>query len=361
MSIVGLQIQQDNMPTYYDPVSYKKLQALSAQFYEAPEVDHLDPLKHLSPLNLESLTDSSPVKILKFGSRALKIFKKLSGLDGGAAGEQQLDDQKKEFDSVDNISGKIIKDGENGQGVMHNREGSDSQKAMEDYRDQFNIVDNESTKTLRKDRAGNYQSKSPQSQVQPMLSAYGKEQHLTLSFQNSGIKIYALGSTLQSKLNPYLVLPFIPDNIEIKTNSTFAKINILNRNNVPYQFINGSEEITMTINWYDPGVRLGKAYVDAKKMQMLTLMDGSKFPRKIFFEWGSQQPLFDGLEFYVKSARMKLQQFHTARPSSQDNKNPGAVKGMRLPARVEQEVTLIRIEKAGYWTHQKELNRIKAY
>jgi len=176
----------------------------------------------------------------------------------------------------------------------------------------------------------------------------------------SGILIYAGATSLSSLSRHYLEIPYVPNSFTEDAGASFAKINILNRNNVPYQFINGSTEIKFTIQWFDTGYRLGDAYLKAKKLQLLSVLDGSSFPRPIRIEWGSNARLFPGYKFIVKSAPIKASHFSTAKinGSSAWDKHGRIIAetGMVLPTIIEQEVTLVRIQDAGYYTHRQQIS-----
>jgi len=177
----------------------------------------------------------------------------------------------------------------------------------------------------------------------------------------TNIKIYLSARTSKNLSEPYLTIPFIPQTVNIASNANFAKINILNRNNTPYQFINGSNTISFTIDWYSSGRNLGKAFVDAKKLQFLTQMDGRSFPPLIILEWGSNEPLFEGYLFVVKEAKMQLGQFHRTSVERSAAGQEIYKEGVVLPARVRQDVTLVRIDKPTYQTIQSEMDNLPKY
>jgi len=316
------------MSDYYDPL-FKELAG-------SPFLGHLAPLKNISPINLQEPWKSSPVKIIhqaQFIAHFLKKYSPVRAIKIGRVNKRLQGEYDKYLDA-NNVSSRHV-------------------TSLQDSVESFPIESVTNSEQIGKlgDQLGYVPTTDQDTSLLQLPGDYIRRAN-----GDSGIKIYTSGTSLVSASAPYITLPYIPSEVEVNSNATFAKINILNRNNVPYHFINGSKEISFTIDWHNQGGSLADPYNSSHKLELLTLMDGKKFPRKIYIVWGDNRPLFRGSIFYVKSAKLRLHQFHTAMPRGG---NTPIEKDMILPSRVTQEITLVRVDPPGYWEHLTEHNNNK--
>jgi hypothetical protein len=115
----------------------------------------------------------------------------------------------------------------------------------------------------------------------------------------------------------------------------------------------------MRIQWHGSGKHLGSAMYNAKKLQVLTLLDAKEFPTSIFIDWGQNSPLFAGEMFYVKEAKIVATNFNQSATdvAKVGNQSKPILKAswMLQPTDVTQQVTLVRVDPPGYGTHSDEL------
>ena len=135
-------------------------------------------------------------------------------------------------------------------------------------------------------------------------------------------------------------LPFIPKELEWNSESAFAAIKPIGRNNPNYHFTGSEDKLEFEIDWYafDWGRR--EVIENCRKIEALSKADGYTFrPHKVKLLWGRDSILFDKMEFVVLSAPYKLTQFNKGNIDASGQ----AVSTQMLPIQAYQQITLGRI------------------
>ena len=137
-------------------------------------------------------------------------------------------------------------------------------------------------------------------------------------------------------------LPFIPKELEYNSESSFATVKALGRNNPIYHFTGAEDRLEFEIDWYafDTGRR--EVIENCRKIEALSKADGYNFgPHRIKLLWGKENILFSDHEFVVLSAPYRMTHFNKGYIN-----NSGVVEPTHmLPIQAYQKVTLGRITR----------------
>lgn len=135
-------------------------------------------------------------------------------------------------------------------------------------------------------------------------------------------------------------LPFIPKELEYNSESAFAAIKPMGRNNPNYHFTGAEDKLEFEIDWhaFDWGRR--EVIENCRKIESLTKADGYNFrPHRVKLMWGRENILFSDHEFIVLAAPYRLTQFNKGNINADGNLESTYM----LPIQAYQEITLGRI------------------
>jgi len=166
--------------------------------------------------------------------------------------------------------------------------------------------------------------------------------HPSITLQSLEDYIAIIDLDAKGKDNQYEVirLPFIPKELEWNSESAFATIAPMGRNNPNYHFTGAEDKLEFEIDWYafDWGRR--EVIENCRKIEALSKADAYTFrPHKVQLMWGKDGILFDRMEFVVLAAPYKLTQFNKGNIDASGK----AVSTHMLPIQAYQQVTLGRI------------------
>lgn len=148
----------------------------------------------------------------------------------------------------------------------------------------------------------------------------------------------------QGSDNQYEVirLPFIPKELEYNSESSFATIKPLGRNNPKYHFTGGEDRLEFEIDWhaFDWGRR--EVAENCRKIEALSKADGYDHgPHRVKLLWGGENVLFSEHEFIVLAAPYRFTQFNKGNINSKGELESTYM----LPIQAYQKVTLGRITR----------------
>ena len=226
---------------------------------------------------------------------------------------------------------------------------------------------------FRRLRAGNlplldFVNKDPDVPAQPEIETWRRTQQrpdIPDSSPNVGINSFTVpnGETVsdyvaiidvdaQGPNQGYEVikLPFIPREVEINTESTFASIRPMGSNTARYHYTGAEDKIEFEIDWYSFDSSREDVIRSCRRIESLSKADGySGSPHKVLIKWGDADVLFAGQYFVVLSATYKLSNFSKAHML-----NGGIKRDNLLPTQAFQKVVLGRISSTNLTTKQIE-------
>jgi hypothetical protein len=152
--------------------------------------------------------------------------------------------------------------------------------------------------------------------------------------------------------------PFIPKEIEYNTDSTFAAIKPVARNNAKYHYTGSEDKIEFEIDWHSFNLDRYDVITKCRAVEALTKGDGyNNPPHRVILKWGTSNLLFQDHIFMVLSAPYRLVQFNKA----QVNQKTGEVERTHmLPIQAYQKVTLARITSTNLKKYELEYVANKA-
>jgi len=135
-------------------------------------------------------------------------------------------------------------------------------------------------------------------------------------------------------------LPFIPRELEYNSESAFAAIKPMGRNNPKYHFTGAEDKLEFEIDWhaFDWGRR--EVIENCRKIESLSKADGYTFrPHHVKLMWGRENVLFSKHIFIVLAAPYRLTQFN----KGNINANGNLESTYMLPIQAYQKISLGRI------------------
>lgn len=131
----------------------------------------------------------------------------------------------------------------------------------------------------------------------------------------------------------------IPKELGWNSESTFAAIKPIGRNNAFYHYTGSEDKLEFEIDWYSQGWDRSDVIKNCRKVEALSKADGySGDPHKVMLKWGDGNILFSGMYFHVIEAPYRMTQFNKAQIRD------GVVESTyMLPVQAYQKVILARI------------------
>jgi len=166
------------------------------------------------------------------------------------------------------------------------------------------------------------------------------------NIQDKSLEDYVAIIDLDSKGpdNQYEVirLPFIPKELAYNSESVFATIKPMGRNNPFYHFTGSEDKLEFEIDWcaFDWGRR--EVIENCRKIEALSKADGYNFgPHRVKLLWGKENVLFSDHDFIVLAAPYRMTQFNKGNVNAD-----GTIESTHmLPIQAYQKVILGRITR----------------
>ena len=131
----------------------------------------------------------------------------------------------------------------------------------------------------------------------------------------------------------------IPKELGWNSESTFAAIKPIGRNNAFYHYTGSEDKLEFEIDWYSQGWDRRDVIKKCRRVEALSKADGySGDPHKVILKWGNGDILFSGMYFHVIEAPYRMTQFNKAQLRE------GTVESTHmLPVQAYQKVILARV------------------
>jgi hypothetical protein len=135
-------------------------------------------------------------------------------------------------------------------------------------------------------------------------------------------------------------LPAIPRELNWNTESAFASIKPIGRNNAFYHYTGSEDKLEFEIDWYSTQWDRTEVIRQCRKIESLAKADGYVGdPHRVMLKWGDQNVLFQGMYFQIIEASYRLTQFNKAQI-----REGGIVESTyMLPVQAYQKVVMARI------------------
>lgn len=137
-------------------------------------------------------------------------------------------------------------------------------------------------------------------------------------------------------------LPFIPRELSYNSESAFATIKPMGRNNPFYHFTGAEDRLEFEIDWhaFDWGRR--EVIENCRKIEALSKADAYNFgPHRVKLLWGKENVLFSDHDFIILAAPYRMTQFNKGNINAD-----GILESTHmLPIQAYQKVTLGRITR----------------
>jgi hypothetical protein len=147
-------------------------------------------------------------------------------------------------------------------------------------------------------------------------------------------------------------LPFIPRELNYNSESSFAAIKPIGRNNPKYHYTGSEDKLDFEIDWHSFNTTRDDVITKCRMIEALSKSDSYKNPpHRVLIQWGSDNVLFRDHVFVVLSAPYRLLNFNKA----QVNQQTGEIErtGM-LPVQAYQRVSLGRVTSTNLFQNEIE-------
>ena len=145
----------------------------------------------------------------------------------------------------------------------------------------------------------------------------------------------------------------IPKELQWNSESTFAAIKPIGRNNAFYHYTGAEDKLEFEIDWFSSTWDRQEVIRKCRIVESLTKSDGYKSPpHRVLLNWSGSGALFNEIYFIVIAAPYRMTQFIKSQP----DRAGGFERTHMMPTQAYQKITLARITEANLT--REEIRRV---
>lgn len=166
------------------------------------------------------------------------------------------------------------------------------------------------------------------------------------------VSIIDLGDGSPNQERETIDLLTIPRELNWNSESNYAVIRPLGRNNPWYHFTGSEDKLEFEIDWYSVERNREDVIKSCRKLEALSKTDGyGANPHKVLLKWGNDDKLFSGMRFIVKAAPYRLTHFN-----GYQRQDKQIVSTQLLPIQAYQKMILLRV--TDYNLNYEDIRRV---